>query len=384
MDTMQAWFGLKGQHRDFSIQTDEDAGLFFARHEIDEDLKRRLRRAFRTSNPPKMVLYGWWGTGKTHTLRHVQYEIEHQPEYKAVVVFVELPDINKKSTFQVAHAALLDALGNERVKTWLLQFQAQHPSDAREQIQEFTQSSDIAIAFANLQSFGEASRIAWDWLRGVKLTAADARLANLPPVLDQSLHFVRVLQMLGRLAREVEDSMLVLMLDEATKLDNVKDDDALAHWTNSLKLLADDTTRDVGLIISISVTNPNDAAEPLHDPQVMGRFGQDNYIPLNTLNEDKTREFMSDLVLEWVDPELRDELMRKFGVETDGEAMSEKSFPFTEDGLTLAARHAAYIEGAGVTTPRDIQKVLDDLLNRAIDEDRHILSTQYLNPIVNS
>src|SRR4051812_48171204 len=129
METMQTWFGLKDDHRDFSIQTEGDARLFFARHQLDEELKRRLRRAFRTENPLKMVLYGDWGVGKTHTMRHVQYEIERESSYNALVVFVELPDITKKSTFQVAHGALLDALGIDRAKNWLLHFQTKHQSD---------------------------------------------------------------------------------------------------------------------------------------------------------------------------------------------------------------------------------------------------------------
>ena len=76
MDTMQSWFGLKEEDRDFSIQTEGDRRLFFARHDIDEDLKKRLKRAFRTENPPKMVVYGDWGVGKTETTRHLQIQIE--------------------------------------------------------------------------------------------------------------------------------------------------------------------------------------------------------------------------------------------------------------------------------------------------------------------
>ena len=289
LDTMQSWFGLTEEHRDFSIQTEDDRRLFFARHDLDVELKKRLNRAFRTESPPKMVLYGDWGVGKTHTMRHLQYEIENQPAYRAVIVFVELPDITRKATFQVAHSALLDAFGIDRAKGWLLQFQTRHPANARELIQDFTQSGDIAIAFANLLGFGEASRIAWDWLRGIKLSAADARMASLPPALEQSGHFVRVLQMLGRLAREVEDAMLVFMLDEATKLDNVNDSDSVAHWTNAFKLLSDDSAKEVGLIISISVIDQDDIAAPLHDPQVVSRFGQSNYVRLSNLSEAETR-----------------------------------------------------------------------------------------------
>jgi Cdc6-like AAA superfamily ATPase len=384
METMQSWFGLKNGHRDFSIQTEDDRRLFFARNELDIELKRRLDRAFRTENPPKMVLYGDWGVGKTHTMRHLQYKIEEQPAYKAVVVFVELPDITKKATFQVAHSALMDAFGIDRAKTWLLHFQTKHQSDAKDQIQDFTQSNDIAIAFSNLIGFGEGSRISWDWLRGIKLTPAEMRMVSLPPALEQSGHFVKVLQMMGRLAHEIEGAMLVFMLDEATKLDNVNDSDSIAHWKNAFKLLADDSTKEVGLIISISVIDPDEIAAPLQDQQVVSRFGQSNYVRLNNLSEEETRVFIGDLVHEWVDAEARVLLVREHDGETDGEVLTDQSFPFTEDGLILAARYAAFRDGGGYTTPRDIQKTLDDLLNRAIDDERHILSSTYLNTVINS
>lgn len=380
---MQDWFGLREDHKDFRIQTEEDRQLFFARHDLADRLKRRLARAFRTGTPPKMVLYGDWGAGKTHTMRHLQYEIE-QSSQKSVVVFVELPDISKKSTFQVAHSALLDSFGVDRAKNWLLQYQTMHPEDAKRLIQDFTQSGDIAIAFANLMGFGEASRIAWDWLRGIKLSPSETRMVNLPPELEQSGQFVKVLQMLGRLAWEVDGSMLVFMLDEATKLHNVKDDDANFHWTNAFKLLADDSNKEVGLIVSISVIDLNDLADPLHDQQVMTRIGQSDYVRLDNLNEDETRLFISDLVQAWIDPAHRSELLEKFRNECDGEEISEESFPFTRDGLDIAAKYAAYRDGAGYTTPRDIQKTIDDLFNRAMDDDRHILSAAWLSMIVSA
>ena len=60
LETMQSWFGLKEEHKDFSIETDTDAALFFARHELDEHLQAMLRRSFRTGNPPKMVRTVFW------------------------------------------------------------------------------------------------------------------------------------------------------------------------------------------------------------------------------------------------------------------------------------------------------------------------------------
>jgi Cdc6-like AAA superfamily ATPase len=378
---MQAWFGLKEVHNDFSIETEADAALFFARHELDEQLQAILRRSFRTGNPPKMVLYGDWGVGKTHTMRHMEYVIEHTEAFKAIVVFVELPDITSRSTFQVAHSALLDAVGFERAKQWVLQFQSRHPTNARDLIREFTQSGDIATAFANMLAFGEGSRIGWDWLRGLPLTAADARLAGLPPSLSQSNLLVRVLQMLGRFSEEVEAKLLVFMLDEATKLQYVTNQDAVNHWVNSFKLLADQQTKEMGFIVTGSWVDQDDMALPLLDQQVVTRFGMPNYIQLQRLDDASTRVFIRALLEEWINPTKRQQLIDKFGAdEADSEAIGGQTFPFTEPGLDIAVQYAC--RHGGNTTPRDIQVTLDELLNRAIDDGRHIVASSYIGKLV--
>jgi hypothetical protein len=367
METMAAWFGLRDGHRDFTIENNTHAELLFARQALGAKLKAILQRAFRTDNPPKFVLYGDWGVGKTHTLRHVEYDIATNSDYPATTVFVELPDITKKSTFQVAHAAFLDALGIDRAKQWMAQYQIKHQTHAFGQIQDHTQSGDIAKAFATLPGFGDSARTAWDWLRGISLSAADARGVGLPPALEQSSHMTAVLRMLGLLSRDVEDKLLVFMLDEAEKVEFVTDGDAIQHWRSAFTDLADSLNKDVGLVIAASFRNPDDMPGPLAD-QLM----------LDNLDPDATRDFVAALLDAWVEPERKIRIGRAHADEADGEVIS--AFPFTEEGMAGFVDHAC--RNGAVSTPRDIQKTLDDILNRAIDDHMHIVSSVYLDTIL--
>ncbi|NKC14563.1 MAG: hypothetical protein GKR94_20985 [Gammaproteobacteria bacterium] len=381
METMQDWFGLKGEHKDFAIETDADARLFFARHELHNDLQSMLRRSFRTGTPPKMVLYGDWGVGKTHTMRHVEHVIDTTPEFPARIVFRELPDITSKSTFQVAHSALLDALSFDLAQDWVHSFYREDREFVGK-IRTWTQSGDISEAFACVIGRGDTSRAAWDWLRGYALSAAEARSAGLGPPLSQSNDFVKVLRVFGRLCSEVEDTMLVFMLDEATKLEFITNQDAVNHWINAIKLISDQQTKDIGLIVSGSWIDLDNMAQPLQDMQVQSRFGESHYILLPNMDSPQTKEFICSLLHEWIDPGKREDLKSKYDAEADEEPISDSTFPFTEDGLDLAVDYAC--RRGGYTLPRDIQKTLDDLLNRAIDEDRHILSSRYVSSIVNA
>jgi Cdc6-like AAA superfamily ATPase len=381
METMAEWFGLAEGRRNFWIENDADAKVFFARANIDEKIQALLRTSFRTSYPPKFVLYGDWGVGKTHTMRHVEYVINTNDAYRALCVFVELPDITAKTNFQEAHAALMDAIGLDRVKTWMVQFQTKYQSKVKDIIQKETQSEDIFRAFSTLIGFGEAARIAWDWLRGTSLSSAEARTVGLPQQLSQSNHLVGVLRMAGRLSLDIDGRMLVLMIDEADKLRVVSNGDAVAHWKNALKLLSDKLTKETGLIIAGAFNDTQEMPEMLSDQQIITRFGAENYLLLSNFGTDETRTFLEALLETWTDAAKRMALQEKHVEQADGEEVTDKSFPFTVPGRDIFVDYVC--RNGGITSPRDIQSGLESVLNAAIDQKRHLLSSMFLNSVFN-
>lgn len=378
MDTMAEWFGLKPEFRDFTIESDNHASVLFARTELDDRLSKILRRSFRTGNPPKFVLYGDWGVGKTHTLRHLKWTIEQEVDFRSLVVFVDLPDMLAKSDFSVAHAALLDALGLDAVKVWVGQFQMKHQGDTERLLRELTQSSDIAKAFLTLVTFGEAARYAWDWLRALKLSPAETRVAGLSPAITQSQQMVNILLMLGRLSREIDDQMLIFLVDEAEKLRDVSNRDAVNNLVSALRQLSDPLVREVGLIIAASFRDPEDGPEPLADQNVMTRFGERNYIPLHYLDDAEISNFLRSLLGGWIDEKKGKALAKKHAKEADGEAVGP--FPFTSGGFDLFIEQVT--RNGGQSTPRDAQKDLSDFLNAAIDEGKHILSSNFVHELI--
>jgi hypothetical protein len=145
---------------------------------------------------------------------------------------------------------------------------------------------------------------------------------------------------------------------------------------NAFKALADPLNRDLGFIVSGSWIDPDEMAQPLQDMQVHSRFGEHNYIRMDNLDEHETKTFVKALLHEWIDPEKRTALMSEHASQADGESVDPTTFPMTTEGIDVFVAHAC--RHGGFTTPRDIQKDLDDLLNRAIDDGRHLLSGAYL------
>ena len=100
------------------------------------------------------------------------------------------------------------------------------------------------------------------------------------------------------------------------------------------------------------------------------------------MDEEESIEFMNNLLEEWVDPQKRDALVASHGSQAEGEEILPNTYPFSKDALYIAAAYAC--RHGGWTTPRDIQQSLDDLLNRAIDENVHIISHSYCLNLVNA
>jgi Cdc6-like AAA superfamily ATPase len=361
-----------------NLWNDEDAELMFSRADLEPRLERIVRRAFRTQVPPKMVLWGDWGVGKTHTLRHLIWSIEANPDYNAKCVFVELPDFSKKSDFSAAHAAILDAIGLDQARDWVLRYQASKGGSAEDALHDFTTSADIASAFMTLPIRGDISRIAWDWLRGVKLAAGEARTAGLPPVLHQSQSMASAVRLLGKLSRELDDQMLIVFLDEADKLRAIEDPDAVSHWLNAMRILSDPLTKEIGLIVAASFRDRNEFPPPLTDGQVLSRIGESNYIELPTFTEDDAAEFVCALFESFIDPGKRTNLIAAHQAEADSETLD--CFPLT--GLAIRRFSDFVCRHGGLTTPRDVQRVLDEFLNEAIDANRHVLSSTFIEDVI--
>ena len=170
------------------------------------------------------------------------------------------------------------------------------------------------------------------------------------------------------------------MLDEATKLTSVSNGDAIAHWVNAFKILSDKLTKEVGFIVSASFRDPDDMPDALADQQIQSRFGLKHYIQLQNFGPDEANEFVGDLLSEWIEGTKRAALLSKYSGEADGEKITDATFPFSEKAIARFVEYSC--RNGNVTNPRDIQQALDDILNRAIDDGRHILSAKYLNAVL--
>ena len=64
----------------FAIDPESDSEWYFGNRQVSEDLLDRITNDFLVRGVPKCGILGRFGYGKTHTLNHLKYLFQKQPQ----------------------------------------------------------------------------------------------------------------------------------------------------------------------------------------------------------------------------------------------------------------------------------------------------------------
>jgi Cdc6-like AAA superfamily ATPase len=302
---MQEYFCLKDrQNFDIHPEDKRDRELFFGKKELHTAIEIQIRKAFATAKPLKIMLWGDWGVGKTHVIRHIEFYLEkHEAQYPSAAFFMDCPDVEKNTRFDTLHGKILDCIGLERVQSLLAQFNAQHGLKMKSVLQaQVGGSSEIASALQNLLVYGPIANTAWSWLKGVDVKAQGVAIGVSAPLSD-SQHFADILRFIGRLFKEFEKKQLIILLDEMQKLQNVSDVNAVRHWVSTLKELADNTNNSLGFVLGLSFRDEDQIPEILYERQIISRLSpkDEHIIPLPNYEKVDVEVFLNDMLKAFID-----------------------------------------------------------------------------------
>ena len=115
MDSLNDWFGLKNGRNNYTLLISQDADVLFARDDLHHKVVGILNKSFRSSLPPKMVIYGDYGVGKTHLMLHIEHTFLTNSSYDAFPVYFELTSIHKKTD----SILLLDVASHKNPWYWV-------------------------------------------------------------------------------------------------------------------------------------------------------------------------------------------------------------------------------------------------------------------------
>src|SRR4026207_645902 len=110
---LRDWFCLKSGRSNFQPHNVNDSQLILCHNQlVSDEILTSIEQRFASKEPVKLLIYGDWGVGKTHTINHICGWLEqHKSDFPGYAVMIEIGDITKSSKFDAIVRPFLDKLG---------------------------------------------------------------------------------------------------------------------------------------------------------------------------------------------------------------------------------------------------------------------------------
>ncbi len=363
MSAIADWACLRTGRENFTVRPEVDAEFFFGRVALRDNVQRQLRYGLNVMGAPKMVLWGPYGAGKTHTLHHIKWYLEQEEAHADCETrVIKTPLMTKSGTFAAMHSRLVDGIGVEYVREAVNLFVSRDPSNWVENLADLVGDANVAHALRGLTLFGTMQLTAWRWLMGEKVQDVDQLNLNITRSYHAAEDLVQIIAGIGAMIRSVYGKRLIYLIDEAELLDGVTSQEALDSFVEAMRLLASDENRNVGFVIAaVRGTEDDGSMRVLNAGPVSGRLGEQNYINIEPLAAVSSREFVRDLLTELVDPACVAEKHPGYGL-----------YPFTSEALELLEQWIT--EDPGRQLPRQIIQALNNGAFAAWEADEELVS----------
>jgi hypothetical protein len=339
--TLKDYYLLKDREA-LSIDPWADQKQFFGAGELNERIRKRLESDFvQPRGIPKFFVHGSYGSGKTHTLAHIDYVLRRNEMYKTEPIYIDIAPLTAKERFERIHARLLDAVGLDRIK--LAAERAADKLGDKDKVEAFLRSGAIvfgdqalktseANVFRNLLYGGRQAQLSWEWLKGRKTSVDEAQTLGTQKQLVDAQDYVHCLLNVGALFQVGCDKRIVFLIDEGEAFRSVTNPDSISELNHALRLLLENSNRYVGLVLAIQVEGGQEEIGPFFTRDDIRRrvdFDQ-GYIDLNGMvaGVANARKFMEEMLAYLID-----QARARDVIAAEKLATTEQFFPFTDEAL---------------------------------------------------
>jgi len=336
----------------FRFDPESDAEWYFGNQEVSDELVRRVSSDFVIRGVPKCGVVGRFGSGKTHTLFHLKYLFETNPESYPAKPFVfrihpydeSIPGLGGWSYI---HGKMLDAMGERFMREMVRAF---------DRLPD-TRTRDLADAMAGVFRSGSenlrqslakvlsayflrdirSTMPAWRWLRGQKPSGQELSNEGITMRLEKGGDMIDVILNLGAMSRKISGLGICFLMDEAQALEAVDKREVEIH--DAFLQMAEPDNEDVGFVLAYFGTGQR-AIPPVISapPDILSRLGvteaniNEAFIDLRRIinSEQDMQSFMLNFLSSIRNTEQGAEVVEQFGL---GERTSPELLPFDSGAL---------------------------------------------------
>ena len=356
--TLREYFGLK--RPGFVLIPESDFECYAARCEEKSLLLNRIQAAYDVESAPRLLIWGVYGGGKTHTEFFVGNTL--LKEYGNDFAYIVCPDLDKGATFLELYKEIINQIElqigkiRDLLRRYLLKV-----GDAKFAV--FFANQDTANVCSNFLSTAESTENAtraWRWLSGEQVSPSEAISLGARGALSPR-DAVKFLIKIGDMHSEITNRKIVLLIDECEKIgQNVKDSYSLGTFETAFREISEEFQKSLGFIVACTAADYDAVGLPFNSAAVSTRIGEGNFIQISLLTNEELKPFITDLLKYVVDSKEKEKKIQS--LKEQGVSVDDDYFPFTEEAIKRVATYAE--EDIGRKTPR----VISDLLNDAATE----------------
>lgn len=336
------------KYESFSIDPWRDREIYFGETSLLQRIVRRIESDFeQPRRVPKFFVFGAYGSGKTHTLAHIAFNLDKNKLHPTEPIYLAMPPLSSKERWIRIHSRLMDAIGPERIHS-----SAEVIADkveSTDKIKGFLEQDVLlygddtlklsqANIFRNFLFGGRQSQLSWEWLKGRKNTTDQATMLGIQKDLNEATDLVDCLLNLGALYYKATGKKIVFLIDEAEAVRSLQNADSMAELQHMFRLLLDNNNTYIGLVLAVQ-SERNEIPEFFEREDIQRRVDyEQGYIDLvNMVSQvSSAKEFIMH-VLEY----LIDQEKSEGAIKAENLAVSKELFPFTDEAIDVISSHVA-------------------------------------------
>lgn len=385
----------------FTVNPDADAEVYFGGADLETRIRDRILRDLNQDRAvPKFMIFGPYGGGKTHNLRHIEYVLSRDADLRNGLPHMrslryELAPIRSKERWTTVHTRIMNAIGFDVVREAAATVlgtpeRATNPLPylLEERVLRFGETAiqaSQAQIFRNMLFGGRQATLSWEWLKGRKLSVDETQMLATQANLDEPSDFIHALLNVASLVRAGTEEKVLILMDEGEALGNITNADSIMEFEYAFRRLFDDDNDVLGLIIAFEHAPGLGRVPAVLDYEaIRRRVGYDDgYIDLtgHLAVVDNAKRFIFDLLEHLVNQEAAARIIEEQNLVTQPEF-----FPFDENAIDLVAEFASS-DPQNSLPSQIIQKMQTAVLNAFLGRDpssneRRLVDEAIITPVL--
>jgi hypothetical protein len=322
----------------FRVVPDENSCSFLAdRTRLSADIQTLLRNLSRQPASSMHLMWAWFGAGKTHTLRHIEY-LCHKEFTNIIPVYIEFPKSAKN--FLDIYRTFITGVDLEVISNAYLEV---FTSPAKEKI-----SRELNLDFFDLSNAlkflysgnNQEQEIAIKWLRTECREKTTLKSIGINQPIQKVEDAIRIINWLIRIinmgtASSGENSRVLLMLDEYQRIGGFREP-SRDEVNGCIHSIFNKCPNGLSIIISFSGYPEGNKFPKWLSPEIKDRLDKKPLL-LPPLSEDEALTFIKDILKHFRNPFL---------------TISEACFPFTDDSALTIIKTIQAIKGKRHDEPK--------------------------------